>query len=182
MTTTTTKERRVTWREQGAPGCSKCRYRGCRACLEKLKIEPIESAAALALTTAPEPPRCPLIVKSENPVDDVTDAVGTISDSVASLPVPVGSKSSSETTVAAPPKKKRRKNKNKEPTQEEMDASNEIDRLLEELNKDYSDPFFPPPLDEHGTLPEVKKKWGSETLLELLKTKMCCDCKKKLGM
>lgn len=59
------------------------------------------------------------------------------------------------------------------PSLEGLAASVEIDRLLNEANRDYYSPFSPEELDPQETLAAAKKK---------LKTKMCRRCKTKLAM
>ena len=52
-----TKQKRVTWSQRGAPGCGKCRHIGCRYCYEReLKKNPELRAAATAGDVLPPPP------------------------------------------------------------------------------------------------------------------------------
>lgn len=88
------------------------------------------------------------------------------------------------------PKKKvkksaRKTKKRKEISPEELTASEEIDRLLDEANREFyafTDDWGERQLDPNDTLPVAKKKLGSIQLLQLIRTKMCSRCKKKLGM
>jgi hypothetical protein len=91
---------------------------------------------------------------------------------------------SSDTHLQERPKRKKRRNGNR-PTAREVAASAEIDRLLLEAHQEYygHNHIVPPAsFDSNGTLEAAKAKFGSEKLLQLLRTKMCDVCKTKLGM
>lgn len=84
-------------------------------------------------------------------------------------------------------KKMTRRKKSKVPSLEEMAASVEIDRLLQQAHEQlYRHEEWQCnerlPLDPQNTLEQAKKKLGCAQLLRLLKTKMCTRCEKKLGM